>query len=103
MVQVRSAAGLERSEVQERRRLSPGASSSTLVMLSPEIFGAEDGRTMTRRSPYLLSVLKTGASVETSHLYRPVLDTVRLVSSRTVALLWVSLMVTPGRGKTVMG
>ena len=41
-------------------------------------FGGCFGRTMTRRSPYLLSVLNIGASELTSHLYRPVEATVRL-------------------------
>ena len=68
MVQVRSAAGLERSEVQERLTRSPGASWARLELFSGEITGGAEGRTITRRSPNLLSVLKTGASVLTSHL-----------------------------------
>ena len=84
MVHVRSAAGFDWSEEQESRRVSPGARRSTLELLSPEIWrweavraadiphcptlGGAEGRTITRRSPYLLSVLNTGASVLTSHL-----------------------------------
>ena len=51
-------------------------------------FGGCFGSTMTRRSPYLLSVLNIGASVLTSHLSRMLSRWVSRIMSRTCNAQW---------------
>ena len=83
IVQLRSAAGFDSLEVQLRWTKSPGLYSG----FPPMITGGFLGKTSTKRSPNLLSVLNWGASVLTSHLYLPVLAKVRFTSVKQVELL----------------
>ena len=105
MAHERSEAGFDWSDSQRRLTESPGARKSRDTLSWLEICSRKDsvkinssacqftfggclGSTMTRRSPYLLSVLNIGASVLTSHLSRMLSRWVSRIMSRTCNAQW---------------
>ena len=109
MAHERSEAGFDWSDSHRRLTESPGARKSRDTLSWLEIwsgnksvkfnkskkcsacqftFGGCFGSTMTRRSPYLLSVLNIGASVLTSHLSRILSRCVSRIMSRTCNAQW---------------